>query len=193
MFLTGECEIRWVTGLLLGGMAGFCPAGGRGSRRTPAGGGWGWRAGWFCPGYRLASFYLAHLRSARLPNGAVLCSGGEGDSFGCWPRDRGYGRVSCRRSVSLLPSLQTLRLAGLEAETRERAADVLPASGPVTLPQATEFAAATIENFIEFVNIDDLYSSAASPRAATEISRIRVRAPSMAIRAPSDLSGRPAA
>jgi hypothetical protein len=22
MFLTGECEIRWVTGLLLGGMAG---------------------------------------------------------------------------------------------------------------------------------------------------------------------------
>jgi tetratricopeptide (TPR) repeat protein len=96
--------------------------------------------------------------------------------------------------AALLPSLQTLRLAGLEAETRERAADVLPTSGPVTLPQATEFAAATIENFIEFVNIDDLYSSAASPRAATEISSIRkVRAPSMAIRALSDLSGRPAA
>jgi tetratricopeptide (TPR) repeat protein len=105
--------------------------------------------------------------------------------------------------AALLPSLQTLRLAGLEAQTRERAADVLPTSGPVTLPQATEFAAATIENFIEFVNIDDLYSSAvsprasssaASPRAATEISRIRkIRAPSAAMRAPSDVNRRPAA
>lgn len=91
--------------------------------------------------------------------------------------------------AALLSSLQTLRLTGLEAQTRERPAEVLPMSAPVTLPQVTEFAAVAYENFVDFANVDELYSGAASPRSTTETSSSRgALAASTAVRTSSDVS-----
>ena len=94
--------------------------------------------------------------------------------------------------AALLPSLQTLRLAGLQAQTREPLVEVLPASAPVTLPQITEFTAAAIESLVDFVNVDELYSGASPPRPTTETASSRnPLAASTAIRTSSDLSSRP--
>ena len=65
--------------------------------------------------------------------------------------------------TALLPHLQTLKLAGLEAQTRESPEVPLPTSPSVALPQVTEFAAAAHENFLDAVDVSDLvgtYSTA---------------------------------
>jgi hypothetical protein len=65
--------------------------------------------------------------------------------------------------TALLPHLQTLKLAGLEAQTRENPEIPLPTSPSVALPQVTEFAAAAHENFLDTVDVSDLvgtYSTA---------------------------------
>jgi tetratricopeptide (TPR) repeat protein len=65
--------------------------------------------------------------------------------------------------TALLPHLQTLKLAGLEAQTREKPEIPLPTSPSVALPQVTEFAAAAHENFLDAVDVSDLvgtYSTA---------------------------------
>ena len=65
--------------------------------------------------------------------------------------------------TALLPHLQTLKLAGLEAQTRENPEIPLPTSPSVALPQVTEFAAAAHENFLDAVDVSDLvgtYSTA---------------------------------
>jgi tetratricopeptide (TPR) repeat protein len=94
--------------------------------------------------------------------------------------------------AALLPSLQTLRLAGLEAQTRDRAGDVLPTSASVTLPQITEFAAAAYENFLDAIadNVDEVYSGSTPPRPMTEAPSVRGPAASVAITHSSGV-GRP--
>jgi hypothetical protein len=79
--------------------------------------------------------------------------------------------------TALLPQLQTFRLAGLEAQTREKPDELaglvaqtrqspeipLPTSPSVALPQVTEFAATAHENFLDAVEVSDLvgtYSTA---------------------------------
>jgi len=65
--------------------------------------------------------------------------------------------------TALLPHLQTLKLAGLEAQTRQNPEIPLPTSPNVALPQVTEFAAAAHENFLDTVDVSDLvgtYSTA---------------------------------
>ena len=57
--------------------------------------------------------------------------------------------------TALLPQLQTLKLAGLEAQTRQQPEVQLPTSPNVVLPRVTEFAAAS-ENFIDDVDISHL-------------------------------------
>ena len=57
--------------------------------------------------------------------------------------------------TALLPQLQTLKLAGLEAQTRQQPEVQLPTSPSVALPRVTEFAAAS-ENFIDDVDISHL-------------------------------------
>ena len=57
--------------------------------------------------------------------------------------------------TALLPQLQTLKLAGLEAQTRQQPEVQLPTSPSVVLPHVTEFAAAS-ENLIEDVDISHL-------------------------------------
>jgi tetratricopeptide (TPR) repeat protein len=63
--------------------------------------------------------------------------------------------------TALLPQLQTLKLAGLEAQTRQQPEVQLPTSPSVVLPHVgvqdvTEFAAAATENFIDAEGIPTL-------------------------------------
>jgi tetratricopeptide (TPR) repeat protein len=68
--------------------------------------------------------------------------------------------------TALLPQLQTLKLAGLEAQTRAKPDVPLPTSPSVALPCVTVFAAAAHENFLDAVDVSDLfgtYSTAQKP------------------------------
>jgi tetratricopeptide (TPR) repeat protein len=68
--------------------------------------------------------------------------------------------------TALLPQLQTLKLAGLEAQTREKPDVPLPTSPSVALPCVTVFAAAAHENFLDAIDVSDLvgtYSTAQRP------------------------------
>jgi tetratricopeptide (TPR) repeat protein len=68
--------------------------------------------------------------------------------------------------AALLPQLQTLKLAGLEAQTREKPDVPLPTSPSVALPCVTVFAAAAHENFLDAIDVSDLvgtYSTAQKP------------------------------
>ena len=62
--------------------------------------------------------------------------------------------------------LQSLKLAGLEAQTREKPDVPLPTSPQVALPCVTVFAAAAHENFLDAIDVSDLvgtYSTAHRP------------------------------
>jgi tetratricopeptide (TPR) repeat protein len=68
--------------------------------------------------------------------------------------------------TALLPQLQTLKLAGLEAQTREKPDVPVPTSPSVALPCVTVFAAAAHENFLDAIDVSDLvgtYSTAHRP------------------------------
>ena len=68
--------------------------------------------------------------------------------------------------TALLPQLQTLKLAGLEAQTREKPDVPLPTSPSVALPCVTVFAALAHENFLDAIDVSDLvgtYSTARPP------------------------------
>jgi tetratricopeptide (TPR) repeat protein len=68
--------------------------------------------------------------------------------------------------TALLPQLQSLKLAGLEAQTREPPKVPLPTSPSVALPCVTVFAAAAHENFLDAIDVSDLvgtYSTAHRP------------------------------
>jgi tetratricopeptide (TPR) repeat protein len=68
--------------------------------------------------------------------------------------------------TALLPQLQSLKLAGLEAQTREKPDVPLPTSPQVALPCVTVFAAAAHENFLDAIDVSDLvgtYSTAHRP------------------------------
>ena len=68
--------------------------------------------------------------------------------------------------TALLPQLQTLKLAGLEAQTRQKPDIPLPTSPSVALPCVTVFAAAAHENFLDAIDVSDLvgtYSTANRP------------------------------
>jgi tetratricopeptide (TPR) repeat protein len=68
--------------------------------------------------------------------------------------------------TALLPQLQSLKLAGLEAQTREKPDVPLPTSPSVALPCVTVFAAAAHENFLDAIDVSDLvgtYSTAHRP------------------------------
>jgi hypothetical protein len=58
--------------------------------------------------------------------------------------------------AALLPQLQSLKLAGLQAQTRDAPDVPLPTSPSVVLPLVTEFAAIAHENFIDAVDVSDL-------------------------------------
>jgi tetratricopeptide (TPR) repeat protein len=58
--------------------------------------------------------------------------------------------------TALLPQLQSLKLAGLEAQTREKPDVPLPTSPSVALPCVTVFAAAAHENFLDAIDVSDL-------------------------------------
>lgn len=58
--------------------------------------------------------------------------------------------------AALLPNLSTLKIAGLEAQTRQPPEVQLPTSPSVALPRVTEFAAAATENFIDAEGIPTL-------------------------------------
>jgi tetratricopeptide (TPR) repeat protein len=65
--------------------------------------------------------------------------------------------------TALLPQLQSLKLAGLQAQTRERPDVPLPTSPSVVLPLVTEFAAVAHENFIDAVDVSDLVGTTSRP------------------------------
>jgi hypothetical protein len=68
--------------------------------------------------------------------------------------------------TALLPQLQILKLAGLEAQTREKPDVTRPTSPSVALPCVTVFAAAAHENFLDAIDVSDLvgtYSTAHRP------------------------------
>ena len=65
--------------------------------------------------------------------------------------------------TALLPQLQMLKLAGLEAQTRQKPEVQLPTSPSVVLPHVTEFAVAAHENFIDAVDISDLFEPSSTP------------------------------
>ena len=68
--------------------------------------------------------------------------------------------------TALLPQLQSLKLAGLEAQTREPPKVPLQTSPSVALPCVTVFAAAAHENFLDAIDVSDLvgtYSTAHRP------------------------------
>jgi len=66
--------------------------------------------------------------------------------------------------TALLPQLQSLKLAGLEAHTRESPDVPLPTSPCVVLPQVTEFAAVAHESFLDTVDVSDLGGTSSTPR-----------------------------
>jgi hypothetical protein len=65
--------------------------------------------------------------------------------------------------TTLLPQLQSLKLAGLQAETRETPEVPLPTSPGVVLPLVTEFAAVAHETFIDAVDVSDLVGTSSTP------------------------------
>jgi tetratricopeptide (TPR) repeat protein len=65
--------------------------------------------------------------------------------------------------TTLLPQLQSLKLAGLQAETRESPDVPLPTSPSVVLPLVTEFAAVAHETFIDAVDVSDLVGTSSTP------------------------------
>jgi tetratricopeptide (TPR) repeat protein len=66
--------------------------------------------------------------------------------------------------AALLPQLKSLKLAGLEAQTRDKPDVPLPTSPSVALPQVTEFAAAAHENFLDTIDVSDLVGSSSTRR-----------------------------
>jgi tetratricopeptide (TPR) repeat protein len=70
--------------------------------------------------------------------------------------------------TALLPQLQSLKLAGLEAQTREPPDVPLPTSPSVVLPLVTEFAAVAHESFLDAVDVSDLVGSSSTPLQARE-------------------------
>lgn len=64
--------------------------------------------------------------------------------------------------AALLPQLQSLKLAGLQAQTRDAPDVPLPTSPSVVLPLVTEFAAIAHENFIDAVDVSDLVGTGTS-------------------------------
>jgi tetratricopeptide (TPR) repeat protein len=69
--------------------------------------------------------------------------------------------------TALLPQLQSLKLAGLQAQTRETPDVPLPTSPGVVLPLVTEFAAGAHENFIDAVDVSDLVGTNVSDLVGT--------------------------
>jgi tetratricopeptide (TPR) repeat protein len=65
--------------------------------------------------------------------------------------------------TTLLPQLQSLKLAGLQAETRDTPDVPLPTSPSVVLPLVTEFAAVAHETFIDAVDVSDLVGTSSTP------------------------------
>ena len=73
--------------------------------------------------------------------------------------------------AALLPQLKSLKLAGLEAQTRDKPDVPLPTSPSVALPLVTEFAAAAHENFLDTIDISDLVGTSTTwQRAGLEMS-----------------------
>jgi len=70
--------------------------------------------------------------------------------------------------AALLPQLQSLKLAGLQAQTRETPDVPLPTSPSVVLPLVTEFAAGAHENFIDAVDVSDLVGTSSTPGPSGE-------------------------
>jgi tetratricopeptide (TPR) repeat protein len=66
--------------------------------------------------------------------------------------------------AALLPQLHSLRLAGLEATTREPPDVPLPTSPGVVLPVVTEFAAVAYESFLDTVDVSDLVGNSSTLR-----------------------------
>jgi hypothetical protein len=67
-----------------------------------------------------------------------------------------------------LPQLHSLKLAGLQAQTRETPDVVLPTSPSVALPLVTEFAAGAHENFIDAADVSDLVGTSSTPSPSGE-------------------------
>ena len=65
--------------------------------------------------------------------------------------------------TTLLPQLQSLKLAGLQAETRDTPDVWLPTSPSVVLPLVTEFAAVAQETIIDAVDVSDLVGTSSTP------------------------------
>jgi tetratricopeptide (TPR) repeat protein len=70
--------------------------------------------------------------------------------------------------TALLPQLQSLKLAGLEAQTREPPDVPLPTSPSVVLPLVTEFAAVAHESFLDAIDVSDLIGSSSTPLQGRE-------------------------
>jgi tetratricopeptide (TPR) repeat protein len=70
--------------------------------------------------------------------------------------------------TALLPQLQSLKLAGLQAQTRETPDVPLPTSPSVVLPLVTEFAAGAHENFIDAIDVSDLVGTSSTPGPSGE-------------------------
>jgi len=78
--------------------------------------------------------------------------------------------------AALLPALQTFKLAGLEAQTKERAPEPLPRVEVVKLPEITTFAMTAFENFYGVINVE--LASGAAPASSSnpsspEASRVK--------------------
>jgi tetratricopeptide (TPR) repeat protein len=74
--------------------------------------------------------------------------------------------------TALLPQLQSLKLAGLQAQTRETPDVPLPTSPSVVLPLVTEFAAVAHENFIDAVDVSDLVGTSSTPSSLSGEGRL---------------------
>jgi len=70
--------------------------------------------------------------------------------------------------TTLLPQLQSLKLAGLQAQTRETPDVPLPSSPSVILPLVTELAAGAHENFIDAIDVSDLVGTSSTPGPSGE-------------------------
>ena len=82
--------------------------------------------------------------------------------------------------TTLLPQLQSLKLAGLQAETRETPDVPLPTSPSVVLPLVTEFAAVAHETFIDAVDVSDLVGTSSTPLGPSGDRRVMAMSNSLA-------------
>ena len=82
--------------------------------------------------------------------------------------------------TTLLPQLQSLKLAGLQAETRETPNVPLPTSPSVVLPLVTEFAAVAHETFIDAVDVSDLVGTSSTPLGPSGERRVMAMSNSLA-------------